>query len=65
MIELAEALLKIAPKGLDKVLFANSSSDDQAAKIAGSTTTRSAVRARRRSSAACAPITALPYFPEA
>jgi 4-aminobutyrate---pyruvate transaminase len=39
MIELAEALLKIAPKGLDKglgkVLFANSGSEanDQAAKI--------------------------------
>jgi 4-aminobutyrate--pyruvate transaminase len=35
MIELAEALLKIAPKGLGKVLFANSGSEanDQAAKI--------------------------------
>jgi len=34
-IELAEALLKIAPKGLGKVLFANSGSEanDQAAKI--------------------------------
>ena len=35
MIELAEALLKIAPKGLGKVLFANSGSEanDQAAKL--------------------------------
>jgi 4-aminobutyrate--pyruvate transaminase len=35
MIELAEALLKIAPKGLGKVLFANSGSEanDQAAKV--------------------------------
>ena len=35
MIELAAALLKIAPKGLGKVLFANSGSEanDQAAKI--------------------------------
>jgi 4-aminobutyrate---pyruvate transaminase len=35
MIELAEALLKIVPKGLGKVLFANSGSEanDQAAKI--------------------------------
>ena len=34
-IELAEALLKITPKGLGKVLFANSGSEanDQAAKI--------------------------------
>ncbi|WP_159992838.1 aspartate aminotransferase family protein [Roseomonas sp. 18066] len=34
-IELAEALLKIAPKGLSKVLFANSGSEanDQAAKL--------------------------------
>ena len=35
MIELADALLKIAPKGLGKVLFANSGSEanDQAAKL--------------------------------
>ena len=35
LIELAEALLKISPKGLGKVLFANSGSEanDQAAKI--------------------------------
>ena len=53
-IDLAEALIELAPVPMSKVFFANSGSEanDTASRWSGTTTTRSAGRTRRRSSRA-------------
>ena len=59
-IELAQALLALAPVPMSVVFFANSGSEanDSAVSWSGTTTTRAAARPRRRSSRAGAPTTA-------